>query len=199
MNYALCLFRILSLCRLSLRSLSPRHIIAGRLSIATGMLLTSALLCTAWSANAQTALSKSSKIKAAYIFNFTKYIEWPRDAFTHIETPITICVEHNPEFNDFIKALVKQRKVGKDQRSLIVRNINDANICHIAYVKSAEAHTETLLRNALVLSDMNNKHAFSAIIFFRQNDKLRFEINMVEVNRLNITISSELLKLARVK
>lgn len=149
--------------------------------------------------DAQTSLNKEAKVKAAYLFNFTKYIEWPDSSFTSPESPLVICIDRNPTMEAFMRALVKSRKVGKRQRPLQINPLQQADRCHLTYLKESPVSTDKLLVSSVNVAEAGNPFEQVAILFFQENGKLRFEIKLQEIERLKIAVSSELLKLARIK
>ena len=58
--------------------------------------------------SAQTPLSKENKLKAAYLLNFTKFIEWPATSADEQSSTIRICVDSSSEFLEFLSPLVTQ-------------------------------------------------------------------------------------------
>ena len=147
---------------------------------------------------AQTTLSKESKVKAAYLFNFTKYIEWPQHTFDN-GADILICVDEDKSFADFMRALVKNRKVGKDKRSVQILDLHSANRCHLTFIKTPIPGGLETLSSSVVVADAKTTLDNVTIQLFQQNGKLRFEIRMSEIERLQVAVSSELLKLARIR
>ena len=153
-----------------------------------------------WSATGHAELNKLDKLKAAYLFNFSKYISWPAESFEDEKAPINLCLQATKEFVDFTRELTHNRTVGQAKRVVNVIDGNDLGHCHIRYLTS-EAHT--LLpdtQNTLVVSsDKGLNIPQTSIWFFREGSKLRFEIDLSKARNLNLSISSELLKLARIK
>ena len=154
-----------------------------------------------WSAIASAEeLNKQEKLKAAYLFNFSKYISWPAEAFTDESAPIHLCLEAKKEFVDFARELTLNRTVGQAKRPVKVLDDNNQGHCHIRYLTS---NTHTLLpdaENTLVVSSEKGLNVPQTTIwFFREGSKLRFEIDLNKAQKLNLSISSELLKLARIK
>ena len=145
-------------------------------------------------------LSKLEKLKAAYLFNFTKYINW-RDKQEHAAgKPILICVQDNPQFESFLAALALNRPVGSDRRNVEVSTYKTAEKCHITYVSSPNITLGPHLQNSLVVvSNKQIAHPFAAISYYLEDGKLRFEVDLERIEPLNMSLSSELLKLAKIK
>ena len=146
---------------------------------------------------ADTRLSKESKIKAAYLFNFTKYIEWPIDAFSEQTQSIHICLDELSPLMDFMRVLVDKRKVGKSKRLVKVVSFNENAICHLSYVdKNLTLWPENLMSSIVVTEEDFLNLNSPTMLFYQHKGKLRFEIFMQEVKKRKVTVSSELLKLA---
>lgn len=149
---------------------------------------------------AQSELSKQTKLKAAYLFNFTKYIEWPQSAFSATDNKIVICLHRNPPLVAFMSALVENRKVGKKKRNVVALPFDKAKICHISFIQNKLGEANPKISSSVLVTDTSLIELNSpSIVFYQQQSKLRFEIHMAEIRRLKVTVSSELLKLARIR
>lgn len=162
-------------------------------------LLGVALLQAPQYATAQSLSSREYEIKAAFLYNFIKYIDWPRSGDT-----ITIGVLGG---NPFGSALVPLNgKVVKGHRVIVreLDSVRDAQNCQIMFVSSSERQ-----RLAEIFENSKNAHVLTVgemqgfaegggiINFIEENNKVRFEINAEAARRTGLTISSELLKLAK--
>jgi len=161
------------------------------------------LLCCA--AQAESILSKKDKLKAAYLLNFTRFIEWPNTTPEMPPAPIRICVEDSPEFILFFNQMSANRNSGLRQQTVKAYSSNTADGCELLYVKESSKDNfqkikAGLTENTVIVSD-SEKVSFpaTAITFYEQNKNLRFEIDLQQLNLANVTASSELLKLARIK
>jgi YfiR/HmsC-like len=144
------------------------------------------------------------EIKAAFIYNFTKFIEWPARSFPDAATPIVIAVLGDSPCAEALEQLVKDRKV--NGRAIVVRRVESAReleTTHVLFVGSAQEGRFLPLMPAvaaLPIVTVGESPAFAdmggAIIFVRQDDKIRFEINIRSAARVDVKISAQLLKLA---
>jgi YfiR/HmsC-like len=150
-------------------------------------------------ATAQSLSSREYEIKAAYLYNFIKYVDWPSYGDT-----ITIGILGDNPFGPAAASL--NGKVIKGRR-LVVRelaSVRDGQNCQVVFVSASERSRlgEILdnLKSARVLT-VGETQGFASdggmINFIEQNNKVRFEINPAPARRTGITISSELLKLAK--
>ena len=142
------------------------------------------------------------RVKAAFLYNFAKFVEWPADSFKSVSDPITICVLGNP-FGGRLEETVNGKRI--DERPLIVREIADlaeGRGCNILFVSTQKKLTYDLLSRVngspiLTVGDCANFAARGGIIGFRlENGKIRLEINVGAADRARLRISSKLLSLS---
>ena len=164
------------------------------------------LLCLAraLSACADGAISHEYEIKAAFLFNFTRFIEWPSESFTDPAGPIVIGVIGDDPFGVELANAVKNRRV--NGRSIVARYISsdeDARATHLLFV--GMTRPEDLARLMRVLSGypvttVGESAAFTAlggtITFVVQDNKVRFQINAESAEQVHVRISAQLEKLA---
>src|SRR5438128_8118343 len=150
-------------------------------------------------ASAQSLSSREYNIKAAYLYNFIKYVDWPSYGDT-----ITIGVLGYDPFGTALAPL--NGKMVKRRRLVIkhLDSVREAQQCQIIFVSSSEKQRLQeifeSLRSARVLT-VGETQGFAdgggIINFIEENNKIRFEINADAARRTGLNISSELLKLAR--
>ncbi|MFT4713131.1 MAG: hypothetical protein ACJAVI_001150 [Candidatus Azotimanducaceae bacterium] len=145
-------------------------------------------------------LEKTDKIKAAYLFNFTKYIRWQESEFITAISPINLCSNASPRFNTFLAQMVKGRTASDNRTIRIVRlDAVSSKHCHLTYLKTNFISSRHPVITSLVVGDNASFLTQGANIhFFLEGRRIRFEINRSALQKHGLTISSELLKLARV-
>lgn len=146
------------------------------------------------------------QVKAAFLYNFIRFIDWPPDAFSSPEAPFVIGILGNDPFGRYIDEIVKGEKAGN--HPIVVqryRNIKDIVHCHILFINTGEAiHLKEILsftdrRSILTVSDSGNFTASGGIIgFFKEENKVRLQINIASARNAQLDISSKLLSLARI-
>jgi hypothetical protein len=144
-------------------------------------------------------------LKAAFLFNFAKFIDWPPGSFTSPETPFTICILGRDPFGHALDDTL-QGKLIRD-RTLAVRRLKDrteARSCQMVFVSSTEsAHLAEILEslrgtNVLIVGETNGFAAAGGIIELTLEDnRVRFAINVDAAGRAGLTFSSKLLALAK--
>jgi len=162
-------------------------------------------LLAAVSAEAEGAfVSKEYQIKAAFLYNFTKFIEWPPQAFADASSPIVLGVSCPNGIDSELEQIVKDRKV--NGRPLVVRRIaaaTEARSLHLLFLCADEdARFEAIKAAAqdqalVTVGETPDFHALGGMItFVLEDDKIRFEINADAADRAGVRISAQLQKLA---
>jgi hypothetical protein len=154
---------------------------------------------------AQDSVSKEYQIKAAYLYNFAKFVEWPADSFTNNQSPLVIGVFGQNPFGDELKAIAKDHKInGRDIVIKPVATLAEAGGVHLMFFGVTEddrvAGMLAALKNSSVLTVGESGKFFAAggmITFVREADKVRFEIDAPAAEQHGVKISAQLLKLAK--
>lgn len=156
--------------------------------------------CLAPPLHAQTG-AKSENIIAVYIYNFTKFLEWPQD---NPPKEFNIYILGEGEITESLSQLASSKMI--NDREIRVSNITkpgEANNCQILFL--AEYNDRDLdsiiamstKRNILTVSyDGGMCEKGIAINFIQKKNKIRFEINIESLNRAGITANTQLLNLA---
>jgi hypothetical protein len=168
-----------------------------------------ATLACAASATAQDLSSAESSeylIKAGYVYNFAKLVEWPA-AVVRKGQPIVIGVMGNDAFAGVLDQAVDGKKI--DERPLLVKRLKNKDAkhcgCQILFVAAAEsARADEVIQSqsgASVLTiaeapDFANRGGIIALIL--QDSKVRFRVNVDAAAQAGLSISSRLLALATV-
>ena len=144
------------------------------------------------------------QVKAAYLLNFTRYVEWPSEAFEAPGSPVMICVLGRDPFGSVLDATVLGRTT--QGRSVHVRRIKSASgaeSCHIVFVSRDtwrnRADLPRVLRGLGVLTVGESDEfaqAGGVIGFVLQNETVRFVVNAEARDRAGLRISSRMLSLA---
>lgn len=145
------------------------------------------------------------QVKAAFLFNFVKFIEWPAEAFSDDGAPLVIGVVGQDPFGGYLDRAAGGKSV--NGRQLLVRRFKwgeDLRACHVLFVCSSErkhlAQIIARLRGATVLTvgDMDQfTQQGGGIHFVTEASRMRFEINARAAAQARLKISSKLLALAR--
>lgn len=149
---------------------------------------------------AQTASEPA--LKAAFLYNFARFAEWPADAAAG---PLTICVIGDAAIADALDGTVKGRTI--DNREVAVSRVKPEGLraCHVLYVAGVDPiraqQIVDELKSAPVLTvsdgEVFAKNGGIAGVFVEQG-KMRFAINVEAAQQARLRISSRLLSLAKI-
>jgi hypothetical protein len=159
-----------------------------------------------WMACARPLLSAAvteDDVKAAFLYNFAKYIEWPESAFPG--GTFNLCVVADAAFVKRVDEILAGEAIDGHQ---VVRRtptgVEDARACHILFLRQAEAvQTDEWLAAVatspvLTVGDSSEFLARGgAVAFVRDGDRVRFDISVHAAQLGGLTISSRLLRVAR--
>jgi hypothetical protein len=142
------------------------------------------------------------RVKAAILYNFSKFIHWRDAAFADQASPILLCILTPDPFGSFINELVAGRRVGPDQRPLSVVRIevgNQAPRCHMLFIpRGKRLPVQRSLDTLLVSEDADITETHAHINLFTVEGQVRFEIDLDSLADTRISISSKLLNLAKI-
>ncbi|MFO1499520.1 MAG: YfiR family protein [Verrucomicrobiota bacterium] len=156
-----------------------------------------------WGADSATVLEYAAK--ASYLFHFLKYIEWPADALPSDELVIRVGVLGDERFVRALEPvngkLVKGRKVMVKQAT----HLAELTSCQLVFISESEKDQIDEILNLLrgtrtvTVSEVKGFAESGGIInFIEERNKVRFQINPEAARRCGVTISSDLLKLAKI-
>jgi len=151
------------------------------------------------------ATSVEYKIKAGYLLKFASFVEWPTNAFTSPTTPIILGVLGKDPFGADLESTIGGKCV--ESRPLQIRRLaegDDLTGCHILFISSSERKRLPQILNglkdscALTVSEFEEFTQSGGIInFVRQENTIRFEINVEAARGAGLKLSSKLLQVAK--
>ncbi len=168
------------------------------------LLLKSIVLLYLASATAAQSVS-DYQVKAAYIYNFAKFIEWPAQEFSTPAAPMRFCVLNDQLFEVELNRVVKGRSIaGHPVEVVQVQATEQARSCHILFINSVEDRQtervlETLRTNSvLTVGEAENFIPEGGIInFILKDNRVQFQINHKAATAAGLYISSRLLAVAQ--
>lgn len=147
--------------------------------------------------------TSEDNIKAAYLFNFAKFVEWPKEAFRSDNEPIYVCVLGDDSLASILSS-IENKTVGGRKLDIISdqTDVGSRN-CHILYIGDSFGRKGPYLLDSIrqkpVLT-VSSQEGFASeggmIGFIRKGNYIRFEVNLDAVRESGLSISSRLLKLA---
>lgn len=156
-----------------------------------------------WTEAASPPSLTEGQIKAAYIYNFAKFVQWPETAFTNSGEPLRVCIVGSDALFQAMQSLqgktVQGRPLTLSKRSFL-ESPPDAHILFIArqYGEGAWKELEKqVFTPMLTIADFDSFVSEGGIIgFIQEGSKLRFAVNIAAARRSGLKLSSKLLRLA---
>jgi hypothetical protein len=147
--------------------------------------------------------SLENDVKAAFLYHFTKFVEWPAPA--EAEEPFRVCTLADDAFIAALDRIITDESVG--QRRLVQvepRSIEEARRCAILYIATRFSDQGAPLVDAvrdLPVLTVGEGSQFveqgGAIGFLLENNRVRFDISLSAIQRSGLKASSKLLRVAR--
>jgi len=145
------------------------------------------------------------QIKAAFLYNFAKFIEWPPSAFKDTQSPLTLCILGKDPFGAALDSLREKTVEGRTLVIKRVSKVEEAEKCHILFVSASEkeslSHILKVTRswNVLTVGDTKGFAESGVMInLISIENKMGFEINLDAAEHASLKISSKLLKLGKI-
>ena len=152
---------------------------------------------------AQPARPEEDQVKAAYLYNFTRFVEWPAEAAPMQDARFAICILGPDPFGAYLDTLLKDATVaGKPAVARRLTKPEDAATCPVLFISASEVDRldpilARLNRGVLTVSDIPAFVRRGGMIqFISAGNRIRFEVNQGVSERAGLTLSSELLKVA---
>lgn len=167
-----------------------------------GWLGAAAVALAVSSAAAQPPAEES--VKAAFLYNFTKFVDWPEAAFPGSSAPFHVCVVANERFRrELTNILVNEHVAGRAIAVTETKSDDDLKTCHLAYFdEDADRPGRQLsaLGRAPVLTVGEGPRFLEqggVIAFTLENNRVRFDISKRRADASGLNVSSKLLRVAR--
>lgn len=162
-------------------------------------LLAAGLLCV----HAAAQQASEYDLKAAYLLNFTKFVEWPAEAFPDRGSPLAICLLGDDPFGPTLDQIVAGETV--NGRSLVVRRLQHApqpKACQVLYVRESGKEVAGILTQTgpgvLTVGEGDSFIRAGGMIAFVIDDRrVRFDIAQTAAARARLRVSSRLMNVAR--
>jgi len=158
-------------------------------------------------APAATGQDAAVRIKAAFLYKFTAYVEWPRAAFPQVDSPLVIGTLGAPELTRELEIATAGKQVaGRSVQVRRVERVEDAAGCcqmlflgpEVDAARALEVLTRTQLHPVLTVTDAEAAHPNGSVInFIAADNRIRFDISRERAERKGLHLSSQLLGVAR--
>lgn len=174
--------------------------ISKRLNIVLISLL--AVTCAVWPVYGQQRVGEY-QVKAAFLYNFAKFVEWPKSTASESSKPLVLGILGEDPFGEDIQTISGKRVKDKTFQVIRSERLQELDNCDILFISaSMKGQLDHILEKingkpVLTVSDTRGFAEQGVMInLFMVNNKIRFEINPHAVKRSDLKMSSQLLKLA---
>lgn len=175
-------------------------------NLVRALVIVVACLATAITAAAQSPRAPEYEVKAAFLYNFAKFVEWPPQAFTQSSAPLRICVLGQDPFGDTLSKIVQGKSIsGRIIMNQRLQSTSEARACHILFISRSDpedlnkAIQSTRDLPVLTVGESDDFLAQGGVVnFVLEEDRVRFEINLRAAESHRLKLSSKLLAVARV-
>lgn len=141
-----------------------------------------------------------TEVRAVYLYNFARFIEWPAAAFPEPDTPIRICVSASQAFEDALRRAVEDETVnGRRLEAVSSPSSSRWPACHILYVGETRGRALAAARGRALLTVGEHPRFLDegGMVRFRLIDnRVRFDIHLRTLERSGLRVSARLLKVA---
>jgi len=156
--------------------------------------------------NAETPVPSEYQVKAAFLINFPKYVEWPAETFAETNSPIVVAVLGETKVTEEIQKVIAGRTI--NGREIVLKRLasgEESGVCHILFISAAEQqHSPNLLAklkdtSILTVGESDDFLERGGMInLARRDQKIALEVNLTAADKRRIKISSKLLSVATV-
>lgn len=167
--------------------------------------LTAAIVWPAGHLRAESAEPTEYQVKAAFLYNFARFVEWPPETFKDPADPLIIGILGDDPFGKEITEQLNVKLV-QDRKLMLksVTSLDEAAHCQVVFIGVSERErlgaTLEKLRTTptLTVSDIKGFAQRGGMIGFSlDHNHVRFSVNLTAAEKAGLKISSQLLKLAR--
>ncbi len=152
---------------------------------------------------AEETLYEEYEVKAAFIYNFAKFIEWPEHAISSENDSLKLCIIGDNPFGTVFKKI--EGKQVKNKKFIIehIKSVSSIKECNMLYISKSEGKNLASIinfannYNVLTISDEAGFEEKGVIInMFISEEMIRFNVNIDAAQKAGLKISAKLLKLA---
>jgi hypothetical protein len=156
------------------------------------------------SLQAQQPKAGEFQVKAAYLYNFGRFVQWPDESGADRNESFEICVLGTDPFGQALDATLAGATIGgKSVAAKRITKPQDVDSCRILFISSSEeSHLKEDLAaldktRVLTVSDIPRFSERGGMIgFILDGNRVRFDVNLDSAQGAGLTLSSELLKVA---
>jgi hypothetical protein len=173
--------------------------------VASLLLFLGAVASAAWLRPVLAQSLTEYEIKAAFIYNFAKFVEWPASAFAQPQSRLILCLIGKDVFGAALDTIDHKLAQGHELQVRRQVLLEEVKSCHILFVSESERGNLAPIFRALAgtsvlsISDMDRfAEAGGMIGLYKVDNQVQFAINLDAARDASLQINSQLLKLARI-
>ena len=150
--------------------------------------------------------TREYQLKAAFLFNFTQFVEWPAHTFPSSQAPAVIGILGKDPFGNYLEEIIKGETI--DKHALVIQHfetVEEVTNCQILFINvSDKTQLQSIIKklkgkSMLTISEASGFSKLGGMIrLYTKDDKINIQINVDATKEENLTISSKLLKLAEI-
>jgi hypothetical protein len=154
---------------------------------------------------AETPALREHELKAAFVYNFTKFVEWPSGSFPGTNAPFVVAVAGHSPCTAELEKIAKERKI--NGRQMIIKKVvtfdaaQDAQALFVSVSEDSRSRDWLAAVRGRSVLTIGESELFckqgGVINFLLEGEKIRFEINMDQAEASGLKVSAQLQKLAR--
>jgi hypothetical protein len=146
-----------------------------------------------------------TQVKAAYLYNFAKFVNWPDGTFATAQDSIRLCVLRDESFQGQLDQIVKGKNIAGHPVLVIgIQSGQQARRCHELFIGSAQDQDTGQILESLKVAGVLTigegrgfMEAGGIIGFIMQGNHVRFQVNQKAANQARLRLSSQLLSVAQ--
>jgi len=177
-----------------------------RYGIAAALLGVIFCICRVPAISAQSPEPSEYAVKAAFLFHFAQFVEWPEGAFREANSPLFYCTIGADPFHGALEAsLIGKKMGGHGLQVRHARQISEIQGCHVLFIGEGEkgqlASVLANVKGSPVLTVGESERFVNdggMIGFCVEENKIRFKINLESAEKAQLRISAKLLALAKI-
>jgi hypothetical protein len=151
------------------------------------------------------APTREYQVKAAFVFNFTQFVEWPESAFASSDAPFVIGIIRHDPFDGALENAMNGKSVGRHTISVKrFDSADDINACQLLFVPTECDDSLGPIFDKVGKSPVltvGETDAFMAaggqFRFYIDGNRVRFEVDPDTIDSAGLKVSAKLMKLAR--
>jgi len=156
--------------------------------------------------SAQGSVPVEYQVKAAFLLNFARFVEWPSDAFQSEKDPLVICMFKHDPFGSALDEIIHGKTINNHEvRARRINELPELKPCQLVFISEADDKRLPDVLNSLkgasvlVVGESNGfVERGGGIQFYLEDKTLRFAVNLDAIARARLSVSSKLLALARI-